>query len=144
MAKKKSKAVKLKVNQDALAIACAAAAYMVLGVIWYSKALFFNKWAQFAGLGQMMGQKAPVWSYVGMIIAAVLISYGVLMLMKRLGNKGIAGGAMLGGVIALFFILPAYSGVWFFQLKPVLFWIDAGYQALGVILIGAVLGLFKK
>jgi hypothetical protein len=127
-----------------LAVIVAAAIHFAFGWAWYSA--FAEPWMAGTGLTPEMaaGPQSPtpfVIAGVTLLIAALVLAW----LISRLGPKGAAGGARIGAIVGIGFI-AAYQGLNYgFQLKPLSLWlIDAGYAVIGMVIMGAIIGGWRK
>lgn len=130
-----------------LAIIVAAVAAFAIGALWYSPTLFGRKWMAAHGhtpekMAAMRSSMAKTYTYsfVTYLITAMVIALLV-------GLTG-AGTAMLGIVLAVL----AWVGFGFatglnanlYSDKPAAaFLIDAGYQVVYVIVMGAIIGAWR-
>ena len=117
-----------------------------LGWLWYSKLLFGPMWQQ-AVVRDLRGQSMLLPTILQVCVQA-LMAYGVQMLLKRLKtSSNPLSGALVGLNLALFFVAPAIGTIHAFSGNPFFFllWgIDAGYQAVSLIIMGAVLAMLQK
>ena len=116
--------------------------YYLIGWLWYSPVLFVKPWAQETGV-QMGSGKNPVLPMIGQLVSTFLFVLGVYMVVMLGHFAGVGGGLVAGISIAVFFVLPINSGNLFFKSKAILFWIEAGYQAVGSIVCALILALWK-
>src|SRR2546428_10619929 len=123
-----------------LAIICAAAAYWILGAIWYM-ALFGKIWAasieqhgvklQRSGMGAKM-----IGNFIGNFIAAVIMA----RLLVRTGIVDVGHGLKLGAGVGLGFSATALTIQYLLESKPFQVWlIDVSYHFFGCVLLGAIL-----
>jgi hypothetical protein len=128
-----------------LAIICAAAAYWVLGAVWYM-ALFGKIWA--AGIEQH-GVKLQrsgmavkmIGNFIGNLVAAVIMA----RLIQRIGTTpDILHGLRLGAGMGIGFSATALSIQYLWESKPLKVWlIDASHHIIGCALLGAILAVWK-
>lgn len=130
---------------DWLAVLAAGALMFVLGGLWYSPLLFARAWVPLAHPGKSMeelqkqggGAGAYAFVFLGGLLAAAVAA----LFAEALGG-GLIAGLVAGGSIAAV-VAAAFAGNYLFGGKPrKLYFIDAGYQALGVLLAGALYGLW--
>ena len=123
-----------------LAIICAAAAYWILGAIWYM-GLFGKIWAasieqhgvklQRSGMGAKM-----IGNFIGNFVAAVIMA----RLLARTGIANVGHGLKLGAGVGLGFSATALTIQYLWESKPFKVWlIDVGYHFSGCVLLGAIL-----
>ncbi len=127
-----------------LAIICAAAAYWVLGAIWYM-ALFGKIWA--AGIEQhgvkleRSGMAAKmIGNFIGNLVAALIMA----RLIGRIGTADLMHGLRLGAGVGIGFSATALSIQYLWESKPIKVWlIDASHHVLGCVLLGAILSVWR-
>jgi hypothetical protein len=131
-----------KVNY--LAVLVAAAAHFAFGAIWYN--VFSASWMAGAGLtAEMVEGNQSATPYVIAIVVLLIAALVLAWLIGRLNPQGAAGGARVGAIIAIGFV-AAYQGLNYgFQMKPLSLWlIDAGYAVIGLVMMGAIIGGWRK
>jgi hypothetical protein len=116
--------------------------YYLIGWLWYSPILFVKPWVKETGV-EMGGNKSPVLPMIGQLVSTFLFVLGVYMVVMLGHFEGVKGGLVAGISIAAFFVLPINSGNLFFKNKVILFWIESGYQAVGSVVCGLILALWK-
>jgi len=127
-----------------LAIICAAAAYWVIGAIWYM-ALFGKIWR--AGIEQQgikieqsgMGAKM-IGNFLCNLVAAVIMA----RLIARTGISELGYGLKLGAGVGLGFSAAALTIQYLWESKPFKVWlIDASHHVVGCTVLGAILAIWK-
>jgi hypothetical protein len=127
-----------------IAVICAAAAYWVIGAIWYM-ALFGKIWA--AGIEQHgiklqrsgMGAKM-VGNFICNLVAATITS----RLISRTGISELGYGLKLGAGVGLGFSATALTIQYLWESKPFKVWlIDASYHFFGCIALGGILAVWR-
>src|ERR1041385_5445472 len=122
-----------------LAIICAAAAYWVLGAVWYM-ALFGKIWA--AGMEQhgvklQSGGMAAkmIGNYIANLVAAVIMA----RLIARTGIADVEHGLKLGAGVGLGFSATALTVQYLWESKPFKVWlIDGSYHLVGCTALGGI------
>lgn len=129
------------------AVLVAAAAYFMLGALWYSKALFGNKWAQLVkldmsnpdlkkGMGTMMFSTF-------ILISIVCIGLALLIGMINFDDNYLYG-IKLGLLTGLAFATTAVSIGYVYENKPTnLYLISNGYHVLGHVIAATILVLWR-
>jgi hypothetical protein len=130
------------------AIAVAAFATFVLGGVWY-QALFGKLWVKLHGftpeqVAAMKANRPPAVFFGGMIAAYLVLAIVVALLVVAFDLRGAAAGLMLG---FLLWLGPtsavAFTG-WLAADKPIgTFWIDASYQFIYMLMMGAILAAWR-
>jgi hypothetical protein len=125
------------------AIICAAAAYWVIGAIWYM-ALFGKIWA--AGI-QQHGVKLEPSGMAAKMIGNFICNLVAAIIMARLvARTGVvlSHGIKLGAGLGLGFSATALTIQYIWESKPFKVWlIDASYHFFGCIALSAILAVWK-
>ena len=136
-----------QIDVNWLAIIVAAIAAFAIGALWYSPALFGRQWM--AAHGHTPEKLAAMQSSMGKTYAYSFMTYVIMAMVIALlvGLTG-AGSAAQGIVLAVL----AWLGFGFtiglntnlYSDKPAAaFMIDAGYQLIHVIIMGAIIGAWR-
>lgn len=118
------------------AVVVATFANWALSVAWY--ATFGKTWAQLAGV-------PPEWKFeFGKVIIGLgfngLMAVGMAVVLRAARSSGAGQGAMWGFLLTALFVLPAHSGKWTWQDKPLLLAIDTGGHLLSMVASGLIIG----
>jgi|ERR1043166_2677127 hypothetical protein len=126
-----------------IAIICAAAAYWILGAIWFM-ALFGKIWA--AGMeqhGVKLQRTGMAAKMIGNFIANLVAAAIMARLIARTGIADLQHGLKLGAGVGIGFSVTAISIAYLWESKPIKVWlIDASYYFLGCTLLGAILAVW--
>lgn len=127
-----------------LPVLAAAVLAWVLGALWYSPVLFAKAWVKAHGYTpeqiaamQVMQAKVITATFFAMLLMAAVLQ----IFLRHLGADSLADGmkwafhAWLGFALPLGFIAHLYS-----QKKLAAWLIDAGYQLVYLVAMGAILG----
>ncbi len=130
------------------AVLVAGLATFFLGGLWYSPALFENAWMQANGItpDQVKALQASLGpsGFAGTFAAYLVMALILALLLALLGIESATGGIVVALAIWLGFVATTGLTVNLFSVRPLSAWvIDAGFQALGLILTGAILGLWR-
>ena len=128
-----------------LQILVAGVAYFCLGAIWYAKPVFGNYWAaqHKIVMTEESKKKVPI-LFASTFILGIFMAAGIglaLHAMNAPGTcmNGIKTGFFLGGV---FCALPIGIN-YLYTAKPFKLWfIDAGYHVVGMVLMGIILSVW--
>lgn len=130
-----------------LAVVIAAAAYVAFGALWYSPALFVDRWMQSRGqtLTDVQDERGTSTSgYVASIITSLLVCYGLAVLVKSLGYTSFVEGLMFGIFVWLVFNLPKVISLKFFESRPLpLVLINGGYDLVAYALLGGLFAVWS-
>lgn len=130
-----------------LAVVVSAVAVFVIGMLWYSPALFARQWVAAQGyspeklqsMKQGMGQKYAV-AFVCYVVMGVVMS----ILIGRMGIAGAMGGVKIGGATWLGFAATIGLTANRFSDKPfAAYVIDAGYQLVYMVAMGVILATWR-
>lgn len=133
-------------NLNWLAVAVAAAAYFMLGAIWYSKALFGAKWAKLVGLDMNNPDKKKGMGKMmaGTFVLIIITCIGLAMLVTRMDLFVIASAFKLGLITGICFATTAVSISFIYESRPTaLYYIDCGYHLAGHLIAAVILVLWK-
>lgn len=112
---------------------------VILGMVWYSPKVLGTLWAKENGfdLGQL---KPSFWHYIGAIIVAFILCFVLDMMIRTFGVVGVGNGIALGFFIWLGFIATThFSGVIWAGKPFIVYFIDAGFMLLNLIIISAIM-----
>lgn len=130
-----------------VAVVAAAAAMWVLGAIWYTA--FSTPWMNYTGIteeaaaGISGGGMALM--YGGSLLAYVVLFYVMAHFAHYAGASNIKGGLQTGFWAWLGFIATSMFVTNLYNMNPIGLWfIDAGYWLLGMLLGGVILVKMRK
>lgn len=126
---------------------------MVLGALWYSPAMFAKKWAMLAGItdekmkaamAKGMGM-AYLTAFISSLLMTYILAHFVEIGLRASGQVGTFGlGAQMGAWIWLGFIATSFTGMVLWEGKSwKLYFINAGYYLVSLVLIGGILGAWR-
>ncbi|MBI4976854.1 MAG: DUF1761 domain-containing protein [Spirochaetes bacterium] len=127
------------------AILVAAVINFIIAFVWYTP-LFGKKWAALVGadMSKKPSAASMAGSMIGMFVSTFIMTVGLAFFIKIAPWQcGPLQAAVIGLQISIFFIWTTESGKIFFQGKPALYFIDAGYQTIGIVISAIILGLWK-
>jgi len=134
-------------NVNVLAIIVAAVANMVIGMLWYSPAVFGKAWMKASGVSMDKMKKANknMGKTYGMMFLGTLLMTYILANFINLTNATTAvGGAMTGFWLWLGFVATTkLSDVLFEGKSMLLYKINAGYYLVSMALMGALLAVWR-
>ena len=127
-----------------IAVVCAAAAYWLIGVIWYV-ALFGKIWA--AGVqehGVKLEQSGMGSKMVGNFLCNLVAAFIMQRLIARTGIADLGHGLKLGAGVGLGFSATALTIQYLWESKPFKVWlIDGSYHFVGCLALGAILAVWR-
>jgi hypothetical protein len=127
-----------------LSVLVAALAYMLLGAIWYSPALFGGMWMKCIGKTkeQVAASFSPI-NYLWGIITSFIASYGIARIMYWAGRDTVYDGIVIGIFAGICFVLTTLGINDVFESRPKsLTLINVVYHIAGFVIIGVIIGLW--
>ena len=83
--------------------------------------------------------------YIIALVAALVVAYTLAWLLPKVGAQSAAGGAKTGALLALALIGTTFAQSYGFEARPLSLWlINAGYMIVGMALMGAIVGHWRK
>lgn len=135
-----------RVRQNYPAILVAAIACFLFEAIWYT--IFLKTWI--AGIGRTMewlmssGMK-PAYQYATAVVMAALMAAAISCVTQLTGKQTAMRGIKVALLLWTGFVLTTWSTEYIFEVRPIsLFLVNAGYWLLGMMLMGAIVGGWKK
>ncbi len=133
----------MRINVAAVVIS--AVVYWLLGALWYG-VLFGKQWMALEGLNmEHLQQQSPTVPYIiAMLANLVLASVLAKICVWREADTAVKGAA-LGVLLWIGFIATTSFTTYLFEGRSKqLFLINYGYSLVGMLLMGAILGAWKK
>ncbi len=112
------------VDINYLAVFAAVVANMVIGSLWYSKALFGKTWIELAGISEekMKAGGGMKKQMIGGLVAALVMAYVLAHFVQYVGAITISDATQLGFWLWLGFIAPVTAGSVFYESKSWKLW----------------------
>ena len=139
-----------RVRQNYWAILVASLACFFISAGWYT--LFMNAWL--SGTGRTVesiteASKAAglsTWMpYVVAFACTVLMATAISCLTQLTGQQTAGRGVKTGALLWLGFVVPVWATEYVFEVRPLsLFGINAGFWLVGMTVMGAIVGGWKK
>jgi hypothetical protein len=135
-----------RVRQNYFANGVAAVACFLLEAAWYS--YFMNTWLN--GIGRTKewltsSGMNPAIQYATALVMAGLMATAISCVMQASGPQTIWRGIKVGALLWAGFMFTALSTEYIFEVRPVSLWlVNTGYWLLGMMLMGAIVGGWKK
>jgi hypothetical protein len=131
------------------AVVASAAAYWVLGALWYSPLLFARPFVALKGYTPEQVAAMQAQGHAGEIGAAFLTSlvlaYVLAHFVKFTGAETAASGALTGFWLWLGFVVTTNLETVIFESRPVgLYLINNGYHLVGLLGMGALLAVWRR
>lgn len=136
----------VRVRQNYRAIGVAAIACFLLEAGWYSA--FMNTWLN--GIGRSMqwlvssGINAYLQYATALVMAAVMAT-AISCVTQLTGEQTALRGIKVAALLWTGFELTTWSTEYIFEVRPIsLFLVNAGYWLIGMMLMGSIVGAWKK
>ena len=130
-------------NVNPWAVLAAALSTFLIGGLWYSPVLFAGAWQRAAGLSDedlKRGSAARI--YGGAFVLAVVMAGNLAAFLGR--DAGLAWGMTAGALAGAGWVATAFGVTYLFERRPLkLFLVNAGYQVVAFVVMGAILGAWK-
>lgn len=128
-----------------VAVVTAAAVHFVLGALWFSALM--HPWL--AGIGKtyqdLAREGSPVIAYVVAFASDLVLAWVLSWLIRATGCDSMAGGILTGAVLWLGFVATTTATEYVFEARSFeVFAINAGYPLAGMLIMGGLLGAWKK
>lgn len=126
-----------------LAILVAAVAGMAVGFLWYSKFLFADAWTKLVTVDPGDVNANPLLYGVNLIVYLVM-GFALSQLLFYFNLAGLWGGILVGAFIFFGFVgAAAFTENLFSGRSWKLFVINYGYQLVNLLVMGAIIGLWR-
>ena len=135
-----------RVRQNYLANLVAAIACFLLEAGWYSA--FMQPWMN--GIGRthdwlMSNSPNPALQYGTALVMAFIMATAISCIVQLTGKQTALRGISVGALLWAGFELTAWATEYIFEVRPIsLFFVNAGYWLLRMMLMGAIVGGWKK
>ena len=131
-------------NINPLAVVIAAIVPMVLGFVWYGP-LFGSTWMAARGITrEQMGQVNVGQAYGLTTVLAIVTAVAMAMVLSAASTQDLTTGVTLGAIMGVGLVATALVTNGIFEERSwTLVMLNAGYQVVSLILMGAVLGIWR-
>ena len=131
-----------------VAVVAAAAASMVIGMLWYGP-LFGKPWVALMGwtseeteAAKAKGKRSMVWAALGSLVMAYVLAHSLVFASAYLNASGVPAGLMAGFWSWLGFVAPVSLGVVLWEGRP---WklcvLNNAYWLIALLVMGMILAL---
>ena len=125
------------------AIIIAAVVKFLIGAGWYAPPVFGKRWQELAGVSQDQVQSGFATAIVVQIVGDLIMAYILARFIANYGAQDLITGVLVGAMAWLGFVATIMVGSIFYEKKPpMLIVINAGYQLVGLVVMGAIIGLW--
>src|SRR3974390_2600075 len=135
-----------RVRQNYVANLVAAIACFLLEAGWYSA--FLQTWINGIGRTRAWLESSgmnPAIQYATALVMAFVMATAISCVVQLTGKQTALRGIKVGALLWAGFELTAWATEYIFEVRPIsLFFVNAGYWLLGGMLMGAIVGGWKK
>lgn len=127
------------------AVLVAAIAYWILGAVWYG-VLFGKSWMVLEGMTEAQAKSMnPVLPYIVSFLLNILIAYSLAQICIWRNANTVGRGASVGVLLWIGFVGPITFTTYMYEMRPKeLFAINQFYPLAGMVMMGAILGAWRK
>jgi surface polysaccharide O-acyltransferase-like enzyme len=130
-----------------LAVLVAAILNMALGALWYSPAVFGKAWMELVGFKPEDAQKRMAGmqrAYSLTFVASFVMAYALARVLWYAKVDSMGAGIMIGLLAWIGFVAATHGSNYLFEGKPFrLFTINAGYYLVALVIMGALLAVWR-
>jgi len=125
-----------------LAVIVAGLVPMAIGMLWYSRLLFAKKWMSLVGkTEEEIRKEGPGKAYAFSLVTSMVMAFVLQYFIIYTGAFTTFSGAKLGFIVWVGFVATTSSASVFFESRPTgLYFINAGYNLVTLLIMGAVEG----
>lgn len=135
------------VSTNYLAVLVAAIVSMILGMFWFSPAVFGRSWMKLSKINEKDIEKAKqkgMWkSYLIAFIATIVMAYVLAYLIELIGISTIKDGLWAGFFLWIGFVATTMIGMVLWEGKSwKLYFINVGFQLVSLLLMSVILAVW--
>ena len=135
-----------RVRQNYLANIVAAIACFVFEAVWYS--IFLDTWINGIGRTRQWLESSgvkPGYQYGTALVMAALMATAISCVTQLTGKQTALRGIKVAALLWMGFVLTTFSTECIFEVRPISLWlVNAGFWLIGMMLMGAIVGGWKK
>lgn len=130
-------------NVNFLAVVAATVLAFVVGGLWYSPVMFLKAWLAGAGLTEADTQKGHPGKIYGGAFALTFVAATLLAVLIG-DHKSLLAGVHWGLIISIGWVATSLGTNYLFERRSLKLWlVNAGYNVVTFVLMGAVIGMWK-
>jgi hypothetical protein len=133
-----------RVRLNYAAIVVAGIVFWCIQAGWYT--VFGPQWVVAIGknMADMQKGASPI-PYIGSLICDIIVACVLAWVVTRLGAPSALKGAAIGAIFALGIVATSLMTQYLFEQRPItLFLINSGAALLGMSVMGAIVGVWRK
>ncbi|MGA3294896.1 MAG: DUF1761 domain-containing protein [Candidatus Acidiferrales bacterium] len=126
------------------AVLVGAVAYWLLGALWYD-VLFAKQWTAYHAFTNAQISNFSYWPYIVTLALNLLIAFVLAQVCIWRNANTAARGAAIGILLWIGIVGPIVYTTYMYEMRPkALFAINEFYPLVGLCMMGAILGAWKK
>jgi hypothetical protein len=129
-----------------VAVWAAGIVHFIIGAGWYT--VLGGAWLAAIGKTEAQIRTEQPNMAIPLVIAlvvAIIIAYTLAWLLPKLGSQSAAAGAKTGAMLALTLIATTIAMNYGFEARSISLWlINSGYMVVGMTVMGAIIGGWKR
>jgi hypothetical protein len=126
-----------------LAIVIAAIVKFAIGALWYT-ALFGARYRALLGVPEGAEAGGMVPAFAIQIVGDLIMAYILARFIVHYGDPTLVTGVLVGFMAWLGFVVTIMAGTIYYEKRPPEFVaINAGYQLVGIVAMGAIIGWWQ-
>lgn len=130
------------------AIATATAVFFILGALWFSPLMFGNLWAEELRKKNVLIPHPTTMHMIRSMLLSlsskIVAAYCMAYLVAATGAQTLHAGLMLGFIVAIGFNIMSIASICIWENRSLkLFFISSGYATIGVMMLGAILAVWR-
>ena len=124
------------------AVLLSAVISIVIGTVWYSRALFGERWRQLMG-AVVQDEQSPLPSYGWMAVGAFAAALVLAVVMQATRLNSIFGGIFTAILIVAGFMAPTLASEYLFTRRPSeLYFLNLARHGVTFLIMGIILGVW--
>lgn len=135
-----------RVRQNYLANIVAAIACFIFEAVWYS--IFLDTWINGIDRSRKWLESSgmpPAYQYATALIMAAVMATAISCVTQLTGKQTALRGIKVGALLWTGFALTTCSTEYIFEVRPISLWlVNTGFWLIGMMLMGAIVGAWKK
>jgi len=120
----------------------AGAAFFAVGGVWYGP-LFGSQWMAATGMTEERARESNLPAlFIGTLVLEIIAGIGLAAVIGA--DADVGSGVVAGLLVAVLIVLPVLGVLGLYERKGVTLWLlNAGYNLIGFVAMGAIIGAFQ-
>lgn len=139
----------LQADINIIAIVAATVAVQLIGMLWYSPALFGKQWAALMGFGDTDSEQSKKMkeaakpAYLGSFLSTIVLATVLSVFIQLVGVESAREGILIGAIAWLGFVATVtFTNALYANKSLVVYMIDSGYQFVSFLVIAAIVTIW--